>query len=54
MIIIIRLQNQKTKSIKKSHCVGLSSDNWYSDLQLLESGSEKIRQTVVRESEVNH
>jgi hypothetical protein len=29
------------------------SEIWFRDLQLLESGSEKIRQTVVRESEVN-
>jgi hypothetical protein len=33
---------------------GSFSEIWFRDLQLLESGSEKIRQTVVRESELNH
>jgi hypothetical protein len=32
---------------------GSFSEIWFRDLQLLESGSEKIRQTVVRESGVN-
>jgi hypothetical protein len=30
--------------------LGSLSETWYSDLQLLESGSEKIRQTVIRET----
>jgi hypothetical protein len=33
---------------------GPFSEIWLRDLQLLESRSEKIRRTVVRESEVNH
>jgi hypothetical protein len=41
----------RQKSSEKATALGFLSESWY--LQLLESGSEKIRQTVIRVSEVN-
>jgi hypothetical protein len=35
---------------RRATALGSLSETWYSDLQLLESGSEKIRQTVIRET----
>jgi hypothetical protein len=42
----------RPKSSEKATALGFLSETWYSDLQLLESGSEKIRQTVIKESKV--
>jgi hypothetical protein len=38
------------KSSKRATALGSLSETWYRDLQLLEGGSEKIRQTVIRET----
>jgi hypothetical protein len=42
----------RPKSSEKATALGFLSETWYSDLQLLESGSEKIRQTVIIASKV--
>jgi hypothetical protein len=40
----------RPKSWERATALGSLSETWYSDLQLLESGSEKIRQKVIRET----
>jgi hypothetical protein len=40
----------RPKSSRRATALGSLSETWFSDLQLLERGSEKIRQTVVRET----
>jgi hypothetical protein len=40
----------RPKSSRRATALGSLSENWFSDLQSLESGSEKIRQTVISET----